>query len=68
VSSILDQITALGGLRNLLPTHYSDAWLGILSTPVQSDDIVKGTISAVAYATIFWSLAFWRFTRKDVVS
>jgi ABC-2 type transport system permease protein len=68
VSSILDQITALGGLRNLLPTHYSDAWLGILSTTVQSDDIVKGTISAVAYATIFWSLAFWRFTRKDVVS
>ncbi|MCW6004938.1 ABC transporter permease [Micromonospora sp. CPCC 205371] len=68
VSSILDQITALGGPRNLLPTHYSDAWLGILSTPVQSDDIVKGTISAVAYATIFWSLAFWRFTRKDVVS
>ncbi|MEH1125717.1 ABC transporter permease [Micromonospora sp. CPCC 206061] len=68
VSSILDQITALGGLRNLLPTHYGDAWLGMLSTPVQSDDIVKGTISAVAYATIFWSLAFWRFTRKDVVS
>lgn len=68
VSSILDQITALGGLRNLLPTHYGDAWLGLLSTPVQSDDIVKGTISAVAYATLFWSLAFWRFTRKDVVS
>jgi ABC-2 type transport system permease protein len=68
VSSILDQITALGGLRNLLPTHYGDAWLGLLSTPVQSDDIVKGTISAVVYATLFWSLAFWRFTRKDVVS
>ncbi len=68
LSSILDQITALGSLRNLLPTHYSSAWLGLLSTPVQNDDIVKGTISAVVYATIFWSLAFWRFTRKDVVS
>ncbi|MEJ3743358.1 ABC transporter permease [Actinomycetes bacterium KLBMP 9797] len=68
VSSILDQITALGDLRNGLPTHYSDAWLGLLSTPAQTDDIVKGCISAIVYATIFWSLAFWRFTRKDVTS
>lgn len=68
LSSILDQITALGAIRNVLPTHYSSAWLGLLSTPAQTDDIVKGCISAIAYATVFWSLAFWRFTRKDVVS
>ncbi|MDR7280382.1 ABC transporter permease [Catenuloplanes atrovinosus] len=68
LSNILDQITALGGLRNLLPTHFSDAWLGLLSTPIQADDMVKGTISAVCYATLFWSAAFWRFTRKDVTS
>ena len=42
LSSILDQITALGTIRNFLPTHYGDAWLGLLSTPVQTDDIVKG--------------------------
>lgn len=68
LSNILDQITALGDLRNLLPTHFSDAWLGLLSTPIQTDDMVKGTISAVCYATLFWSIAFWRFTRKDVTS
>jgi ABC-2 type transport system permease protein len=68
LSSILDQIEALGGLRNVLPTHYSDAWLGLLSTPAQTDDIVKGTIAAVCYATLFWGTAFWRFTRKDVTS
>ena len=68
LSSILDQITALGGLRTVLPTHYSDAWLGLLSTPPQVDDLVKGAISAVAYATFCWALAFWRFTRKDVTS
>ena len=55
-------------MRNFLPTHYSTAWLGLLSTPTQSDDIVKGAISAVVYATLFWSLAFWRFSRKDVTS
>ncbi len=68
LSSILDQITALGALRAFLPTHYSTAWLGLLSTPVQTDDVVRGSISAISYATLFWGLAFWRFTRKDVTS
>ncbi|MFI5932553.1 ABC transporter permease [Actinoplanes sp. NPDC051494] len=68
LSSILDQIEALGSIRNFLPTHYSDAWLGLLSSPMQTDDVVKGAISAVCYATLFWSLAFYRFTRKDITS
>jgi ABC-2 type transport system permease protein len=68
VSSILDQITALGELRNFLPTHFVRSYLGLLTTPMQFDGIVKGTISALAYATLFWALAFWRFTRKDVTS
>jgi ABC-2 type transport system permease protein len=68
LSGILDQISALGSIRDVLPTHYSEAWLGLLSTPAQIDDLVKGAITAVCYATVFWSLAFWRFTRKDVTS
>jgi ABC-2 type transport system permease protein len=68
LSGILDQITALGSIRDFLPTHYSDAWLGLLSTPMQTDDMVKGAISAICYATIFWGLAFFRFTRKDITS
>jgi ABC-2 type transport system permease protein len=68
LSSILDQITALGAIRNFLPTHYSEAWQGLLSTPTQTDDLVKGAICAICYATLFWGLAFWRFTRKDITS
>jgi ABC-2 type transport system permease protein len=68
LSSILDQITALGALRNFLPTHWGDAWLGLLNTPIQTDDIVKGAIAAISYATLFWSLAFYRFLRKDITS
>jgi ABC-2 type transport system permease protein len=68
VSNILDQITALGDIRNYLPTHYSDAWLGLLSTPIQTDDVVRGCVSAVAYAAVLLTLAWWRFLRKDVVS
>lgn len=68
LSSILDQITALGELRNFLPTHFARSYLGLLASPIQYDGIVKGTISAVCYAAIFWGIAFWRFTRKDVTS
>jgi ABC-2 type transport system permease protein len=68
VSSILDQITALGGIRNYLPTHYAQAYLGLLTTPVQVDDAVKGAISALVYAGIFWSAAWFRFLRKDITS
>ncbi|GIH10286.1 ABC transporter permease [Rhizocola hellebori] len=68
LSSILDQITALGELRNFLPTHFAQSYLGLLTSPIQFDGMVKGTISAICYAAIFWGLAFWRFTRKDVTS
>jgi len=68
LSSILDQITALGNLRLILPTHYANAWLGLLSNPVQTDDMVKGVISALVYAAVFFGLAWYRFLRKDVVS
>lgn len=68
LSSILNQIEALGTIREFLPTHYSIAWLGLLSTPVQVDDIVRGCILSLSYATVFFALAWWRFLRKDVVS
>ncbi|HKT06172.1 MAG TPA: ABC transporter permease [Rugosimonospora sp.] len=68
LSSILDQITALGSIRPYLPTHYAQAWLGLLSNPVQTDDLIKGCVSAVIYGTLFLGLAWWRFLRKDIVS
>ncbi|MGH7912937.1 MAG: ABC transporter permease, partial [Candidatus Dormibacteraceae bacterium] len=68
VSEILDQITALGELRVVLPTHYADAWLTFLGDPVQWDDVVKGTISALLYGAAFFALAWYRFQRKDIVS
>jgi ABC-2 type transport system permease protein len=68
LSSILDQITALGAIRSFLPTHFADAWFGLLSTPVQVDDMVRGSVAALSYATVFFALAFWRFLRKDIVS
>ena len=68
LSSILDQIQALGSIRSFLPSHFNDAWVGLLSTPAQTDTMVRGAIAAIAYTTIFTVLSFVRFLRKDIVS
>jgi len=68
LSSILDQITALGSIRDYLPTHYNQAWLGLLSTPIQTGDMARGTIASLLYFTLFSALAFRHFRRKDIVS
>ena len=68
VSQILDQITALGGIRNWLPTHYSLAWTGALASPVRWDDMIRGAFSGLAYAVVLVALAALRFRRKDITS
>jgi ABC-2 type transport system permease protein len=39
-----------------------------LATPVQSDGVLRGIISALSYAGVCSALAWWRFLRKDVLS
>lgn len=68
VSRILDQVEALGELRNLLPTHFAEAWQGWFADPVQLEAMAKGAISAFAYASVFLCLAWWWFQRKDILS
>lgn len=68
VSSILDAIDALGGLKDLLPTEYTNAWLGALSTPIDWDDMIRGTGVTLTYSAALLAIAWWHFLRKDIVS
>jgi ABC-2 type transport system permease protein len=68
LSQILDSITALGGLREYLPTHYVYAWSDLLSSSVDWSDIARGVLSALLYAVIFLALAARRFATKDITS
>jgi ABC-2 type transport system permease protein len=68
VSQILDQITALEGLRDYLPTHYGTAWANLLATDVDWDAMTRGIFSSLLYAAVLGGLAVWRFTRKDITS
>ena len=68
VSQILDQITALDDLRDYLPTHYGNAWAGLLADQIDWGDMTRGAFSAVAYARGVLRAAVWRFGRKDITS
>ncbi|WP_353651178.1 ABC transporter permease [Nakamurella sp. A5-74] len=68
LSQILDQIEALGGFRDWLPTHYAFSWTGALVDPIQWDDMVRGAFTSVAYAVVLVGFAFLRFRRKDITS
>jgi ABC-2 type transport system permease protein len=68
LSQILDSITALGGLREYLPTHYAYAWADLLGSDVDWGNIVRGALSALLYCAVFVALAARRFARKDITS
>ncbi|HET6502147.1 MAG TPA: ABC transporter permease [Amycolatopsis sp.] len=68
LSQILDQITALGTLRDYLPTHYSYAWMDLIATDVDWTNMAAGILSAVVYGTVFFLLAARRFATKDITS
>jgi ABC-2 type transport system permease protein len=68
VSEILDSITALGGLREYLPTHFTYAWSDLLSNDIDWGNIARGTLSSLLFGLIFLALTTRRFATKDITS
>jgi ABC-2 type transport system permease protein len=68
VSQILNQITALEGLRDYLPTHYGTAWFALLAGQVDWGDITRGVFGSLTWALVLGAFTVWRFDRKDITS
>ncbi|GAB2921415.1 ABC transporter permease subunit [Rhodococcus aerolatus] len=68
LSEILDAIPALSGVAWVLPTHYSFAFTGALTAELDWDQMTRGALSALLYATAFGTAAWLRFRRKDITS
>jgi ABC-2 type transport system permease protein len=68
VSSILDQVTALGNWRRILPTHWQFAWLNVLQPQISWTFMIEGAAVSVSYGLILLAFAFRRFRAKDIVS
>lgn len=68
ISAILDQIDALGAIRDGLPMHFSRAWADLLTADVDTLDLQRGVLWSLLYSAIFGFLAYRHFLRKDVLS
>jgi len=68
ISLMLDQVTALGELRAVLPTHHATAWTDVLAAEVDWSAIASGAFTSLCYATAFGVLAARTFSRKDITS
>jgi ABC-2 type transport system permease protein len=68
LSQILEQITALGSLRQYLPTHFAFSWSDLIATDIDWTNLAKGTMSSLIYGLVFGTLAYRRFMTKDITS
>jgi len=68
LSAILGQITALGDLREWLPTNDAGAWTAFLQPEIAWEGPVRGLCTAMTLAVVFAVLAVRGFERKDVTS
>jgi ABC-2 type transport system permease protein len=68
VSEVLDALPQLHAIHRYLPSHY---WLNfgdLVRDPIAWSGLRPGVVCAVVYAVVFGSLAWARFTGRDVSS
>lgn len=68
IGSVLDQVTALGGLRAALPAHWQYAWTDLLQPSIEWAAMAQGASLSVSIAIVLFALAVRGFRTKDVVS
>jgi ABC-2 type transport system permease protein len=68
VAAILDQISALGAVRQALPGHFAFAWADALAPTVDWSAMAQGALWSVGYSVVLVGVAVWRFLRRDVTS
>ncbi|CAM5724921.1 hypothetical protein SFUMM280S_09696 [Streptomyces fumanus] len=68
IGSVLDEVTALGNWRSLLPAHWQYAWLDAVQPRLDPAGMIQGSSLSVTYALVLFALAFRGFARKDIVS
>ncbi len=67
-SLILDSITSLGNIRYVLPTHYFDAWVDLVTKGRVALRPVAGRRAATRVRAVVLFIGLWWFRRKDILS
>jgi ABC-2 type transport system permease protein len=63
-----DYLPGVAVLSPYLPNNDVDLWLHLFQQPAQTDGMVRFLVLQAVYTTVFLSLAWWWFTRRDVLS
>ncbi|HEX5493422.1 MAG TPA: ABC transporter permease [Mycobacteriales bacterium] len=67
-SEILDSVPQISGIHPYLPSHYWLAFGDLLRDPISTSSLGPGLVSIAVYAVLFLTLAWARFSGKDVSS
>lgn len=68
IAQVLISIPQLHSIHPYLFNHYWLDFGDLLRSPMQTDNVIRGALVALAYVAIFGSAAWARFTTKDVSS
>jgi ABC-2 type transport system permease protein len=66
ISQILDAVPQLSGIHPYLFTHWWTSYSDLLRDPMATGAVSHGLLAFLAYTAIFGSVAWSRFTTKDV--
>jgi len=67
-SQVLDAVPQISAVHPWLPSHYWQQFIDVLRDPMALDKVGHGLLAAATYAVLFLTLAWARFTSKDVSS
>jgi ABC-2 type transport system permease protein len=65
-SQVIDAVPQLGWAHPYLFTHWWYSYDDLLRAPMVTDHVTRGLLTFLAYTLVFGSLAWSRFTSKDV--
>ena len=68
ISQVLDALPQVGAIHPYLPSHYWLHFGELMRDPISWSSLNPGLVSIAVYVAIFGSLAWARFTGKDVSS
>ena len=68
VSEIMNEITALGSIRDVLPLRYFDSWQTLFWSNHVSDDMWTGLLLPIPYVLGLLGFTWWYFRRKDILA
>ncbi|MGH3377944.1 MAG: ABC transporter permease [Actinoallomurus sp.] len=65
-SEVIDAVPQLSGVHPYLFTHWWFSYEDLLRDPMVTQNVTKGLLTFLAYTLIFGSVAWARFTTKDI--